>query len=70
MKELRALASPDKVASLQPDTPSRLGTDESQPFTIVFSSVPKPVADGDNVKYGVEVAKKIGAKSVASGDSE
>ncbi|MFB6373521.1 MAG: hypothetical protein ABEN55_10495, partial [Bradymonadaceae bacterium] len=52
--DLRSVESTDKLGDKLPDSPTELGKDGTQPFTIVFRSVPDDVTSGKAVHYSVE----------------
>jgi predicted Zn finger-like uncharacterized protein len=62
--QIKGLGPAKLPASLVPAKSSRLATQGSAPFTIVFDEVPKQVAEGEQLSYRVEVIKRVGEKEL------
>lgn len=55
--EIASLDSSSGIDGLLPKESSRLSADETEPFTVIFDSVPTPITEGKNVRYEVVLAE-------------
>jgi hypothetical protein len=63
--QIKALGPAKQPKTLMPESPTRLTTSGSQPFTIIFDEVPKQVEEGAQVGYRVEFTKKVGERDLS-----
>lgn len=62
--ELKKLTSADDIAELIPETATPLKVAGSEPFAIVFDSIPKAYTEGETVYFRVDVTNKVGKQDL------